>query len=492
MRILLVYPETPATFWSFKDALRFVSKKSSEPPLGLLTVAAMLPRKWQLRLMDMNVSPLRDEDILWADYLFLSGMSIQLNSMKTVVQRAHALQRPVIGGGPLLTTEPDAIPEVDCLVLNEAENTLPEMLADLQNGKLKKVYRCAEYPDISQTPAPRWDLLEMDKYASMSVQYSRGCPFNCEFCCITELNGHKPRVKRRAQFIWELESLYRLGWRGSVFIVDDNFIGNRRALKEELLPALKEWSRLKNYPFSFMTEASVNLADDEELVDMMVAAGFDAAFLGIETPNPESLQECGKTQNKSRDLMQAVKKLQQRGIMVSGGFIVGFDHDPPNIFEQMIQFIQQSGVVTAMVGLLNAPTGTKLFERLRRENRLISRMTGDNTDGSTNIIPKMDLNELKAGYRRVIETIYSPGEYYQRVKTLLNNYSLPPRPKVGLKREDILAFFRSIWVLGIREPGKRYYWKLLGYSLFRHPRKFALAVRLAIYGFHFRRVAQRI
>lgn len=488
MKILLVYPETPTTFWSFRNALKFIAKKSSEPPLGLLTVAAMLPAEWELKLVDLNVSHLNDRQILWADYVFLSGMNVHFQSMKEIIARCNRLGTRVIAGGPLVTSEPDLFTGVDHFILNEAEITLPLFLADLAAGKPQPVYQTREFPDISATPIPRWELLEMKKYASMSVQYSRGCPFDCEFCSITMLNGHKPRTKNAPQFLAELESLLEQGWRGSVFIVDDNFIGNKRKLKQEMLPALVAWSQAHAYPFNFTTEASINLADDEELVQLMVQAGFDHTFIGIETVNEESLAECGKSQNQRRDLVASVKKLQRHGLVVSGGFIVGFDNDPPSIFEQQINFIQQSGIVTAMVGLLNAPTGTKLFQRLKSENRLLKTMSGDNMDGSMNFIPQMNSQKLVHGYKRILQTIYEPRAYYERVKTLLHEYHLPVHKPLKITWRDIFAFVRSVIFIGLLDTGKRYYWRLVFLSLFRYPQKFHLAITMAIYGFHFRRV----
>jgi len=488
MKILLIYPETPATFWSFRNALKFISKKSAEPPLGLLTIAAMLPQSWEKKLVDMNVSRLKDEQLQWADYIFLSGMNVHLTSFKKVVARCNELGKKVVAGGPLCTIDHDQIEGVDHFVLNEAEITLPMFLADLQNGTPKPIYQTSEFPDISRTPIPDWGLLDMKKYANMSIQYSRGCPFNCEFCSITTLNGHHPRTKSKQQFLGELEALYRNKWRGDVFIVDDNFIGNKRKLKTEILPGLIEWSREKNYPFGFNTEVSINLADDEELVELMVEAGFEAAFVGIETPNEDSLAECGKKQNQRRDLVASVKKLQRKGLIVSGGFIVGFDHDPPNIFKQQINFIQKSGIVTAMVGLLNAPSGSELFKRLKAENRLLKIISGDNMDGSMNFIPKMNYQKLLEGYKEILNTIYSQKEYYERVKTFLREYKLPSLKKVKISLQDIKALLKSLWILGLVEKGRRFFWKLLLYSLIRYPRKFPIAVTMAIYGFHFRRV----
>lgn len=492
MKILLVYPETPTTFWSFRNALKFISKKSSEPPLGLLTVASMLPETWEKQLIDMNVSSLKNDHIKWADYVFISGMNVHAKSMRKIIKRCNDLGVKVVAGGPLCTTDYHEFEGVDHFILNEAETTLPPFIRDVQNGCAKTIYSTNEYPDISSTPVPLWDLLEKKKYSSMSVQYSRGCPFNCEFCSITLLNGRRPRTKSQEQFLEELDALYQEGWRGAVFIVDDNFIGNKRKLKTDLLPALIKWSKERDYPFHFTTEVSINLADDEALVQLMVKAGFIAAFIGVETPNDQSLAECGKIQNQQRDMVAAVKRLHRHGLIVFGGFIVGFDHDPPSIFEQQIRFIQESGIVTAMVGLLNAPSGTRLFHRMKSENRLLHRMSGDNMDGSMNFIPKMNYHKLLAGYKNILRTIYSPKEYYERVKTFLQDYHLPSVTTPKLTFRHIEAFVKSLWILGILEKGKRFFWKLLLFSLFRYPKKFPIALTMAIYGFHFRRIVETI
>jgi radical SAM superfamily enzyme YgiQ (UPF0313 family) len=492
MNILLVYPETPKTFWSFDSALKFIAKKSSEPPLGLITVAAMLPKDWQMKLIDTNVSPLTENHIRWADYVFLTGMNVHKQSFKNIIRRCNILETPVVAGGPMVTAEYEEFLGVDHFILNEAEVTLPPFLNDLKAGCPKPIYRSGDFPEITTSPAPLWHLLEINQYASMSIQYSRGCPYHCEFCSITMLNGHRPRCKNAAQFTAELDALYACGWRGNVFIVDDNFIGNRKKVKSDLLPALAEWNARHQHPFSFSTEASINIADDDELIRLMVRAGFDHAFIGIETPSDASLDECGKSQNRGRDMVQAVDKLHQHGIRVSAGFILGFDSDPADIFDQLIRFIRNSGIVTAMVGLLNAPTGTRLFNRLREENRLLKGYTGDNMDGSLNFVPKMPYQKLVAGYRHVLETVYSPREYYERVKTFLEKYQVPAGHPLRLSGSEIYALLRSLWVLGIREPGRRYYWKLFFLGLFRYPRKFGVAITMAVYGFHFRRVIRTV
>ncbi len=488
LRILLVYPEFPDTFWSFKHALKFIRKKAGAPPLGLLTVAAMLPSEWEKRLVDLNVTSLSDEDLAWADYVFVSAMIVQRESARAVIHRCKTVGVKVVAGGPLFTMEHEQFPEVDHFVLNEAEETLAPFLLDLELGQARRVYASAEFPDIHQTPVPLWQLANLKHYDTISIQFSRGCPFNCDFCNVTALLGHRPRTKTAAQIIAELDGLYALGWRKSIFFVDDNFIGNKKQIKSEVLPALIEWRKSKTgMPFS--TEASINLADDPELLRLMVEAGFDTVFVGIETPNEDSLTECSKNQNKGRDLVESVKQLQRAGLQVQGGFIVGFDNDSPSIFQQQIDFIQKSGIVTAMVGLLQAPLGTRLYERMQKEGRLVNEFSGDNVDGSTNIMPRMGLEPLRDGYRKILSQIYAPKFYYERVLTFLREYQ-PPKIRIQLEPQYILALGRSIYQLGIRGVERVHYWRLFFWTLFRRPRLFPLAITFAIYGFHFRRVAE--
>jgi radical SAM superfamily enzyme YgiQ (UPF0313 family) len=486
MNVLLIYPEFPDTFWSFKNALKFVRKKASSPPLGLMTVAAMLPPEWSMHLVDTNVTKLTDKDLAWADYSFISGMTVQRESAHQIIARCNAANVKVVAGGPLFTIEHEQFEAVDHFVLNEAELTLPPFLADLEGGHARRVYSTSDFADIQKTPGPLWELADMDQYAGMSIQYSRGCPYNCDFCNVTSLLGHQPRNKTAQQIIAELDNLYDLGWRSGVFFVDDNLIGNKRRLKTELLPALIEWQQDKR-GISFNTEASINLVDDEQLMQMMVEAGFNKVFIGIETPDEMGLAECSKKQNLNRDLVEDVKRLQRAGLEVQGGFIVGFDSDKPSIFQRQIDFIQNSGIVTAMVGLLQAPPGTPLYERLKQESRLLDRMSGDNVDGTTNIIPKMDLDTLREGYISIMRHIYSPDHYYRRVKTFLREYKLP-KVKPSLDFEHILALFRSIYHLGIIDKERIHYWKLVFWTLFHRPGLFPLAIVFSIYGFHFRKI----
>ncbi|AFM41786.1 Fe-S oxidoreductase [Desulfosporosinus acidiphilus SJ4] len=491
MKILFVYPQYPVTYWGFQYALKFVSKKASFPPLGLATVAAMFPKDDEKRLIDMNVTALRDKDLLWADYVMLSAMAVQRESTREVIDRCKALGIKTVAGGPLFTSEPESFDDVDHLLLNEGELTIPKFIRDLNAKNAQHIYTSDQWADLRDTPVPIWKLIDQKKYSTMNIQYSRGCPFNCDFCNVTSLFGHVPRTKDAPQLINELNSLYESGWRGGVFFVDDNFIGNKRKLMNDILPALIDWMAGKNYPFAFLTETSINLADDEKLMEMMVKAGFNTVFVGIESPNESSLAECNKTQNKNRDLIWSVKKIQHSGLQVHGGFIVGFDNDNSSIFDSLIDFIQQSGIAAAMVGLLNAPKGTKLYQRLAGEGRLLKGFTGDNTDYSMNFIPKMDQELLVKGYHRIVNTIYSPSRYYERILVFLKEYNPIASSTGPLSFNHIMAFLKSMVRLGIIEKERRYYWRLVLWSLLKRPQVFPLAITLSIYGYHFRKVFEK-
>lgn len=487
MRALLVYPEYPETFWNFKYALRFIAKKASYPPLGLLTVAAMLPQDWELKLVDMNVTALRDEDLRWAEVVLISAMSIQQQSVREVIDRCKALEKTIVAGGPLFTATPDDFDAVDVLVLNEAEVTLPRYLHDLAHGQVQHLYTSTELADLHTTPIPRWDLINVKHYAALSIQTSRGCPYDCEFCNITTLFGRIPRMKSSAQVIAELDRLYALGWRSGVFFVDDNLIGQVKKVKRDLLPAIIAWMEQHKHPFIFNSQVPLTLADDVELLELLSRAGFAAVFVGIESPDAASLLECNKIPNKDRDLMASIRIIQQHGIQVQAGFIVGFDSDPVSIFERVVSFIQESGIVTAMVGLLNAPQGTRLYQRLQTEGRLLREMSGDNTDYSLNFTPKMNMETLLHGYRSIIERIYSPAAFYQRLKRFLREY----RPTHGSTRQFkftyLVAAVKMVVVLGVIEKERSYYWRLFFWSLFHKPRLLPLAITLTAYGFHFRK-----
>ncbi len=488
MKALLIYPSFPDTFWSFRHSLKFIRKKSAFPPLGLLTVGAMMPVEWSKRLIDLNVEKLTDEDLAWADYAFISAMVVQRQSAQQTIARCKEAGLKVVAGGPLFTSEYERFDEVDHFVLNEAELTLPPFLADYDRGNAQRIYTTPEYADIQHTPIPIWELINLKRYATMSIQFSRGCPFNCDFCNVTALFGHRPRIKSATQIIAELDNLYDRGWRGQVFFVDDNFIGNKKYLMTQLLPALIEWQKDRK-GFLFNTEASINLADNEDLMHTMVEAGFDTVFIGIETPDEESLAECNKKQNKNRDLIESVKSIQRTGLQVQGGFIVGFDSDGPSIFQNQIDFIQKSGIVTAMVGLLQAPPGTKLYERLKKEGRLRGLLSGDNVDGTTNIIPKMDMRQLLNGYEKILHNIYRPRPYYQRIKTFLREYKAP-KIQIPVDFQRFLAFFRTSIRIGIFGKERIQYWNLVVWTLCRCPKLLPLAITLAIHGHHFRKVCK--
>ncbi|MEW6690192.1 MAG: B12-binding domain-containing radical SAM protein [Pseudomonadota bacterium] len=490
MKILLVYPRHPDTFWSFKHVLRFLGKRSAFPPLGLLTVAAMLPREWQLRLVDTNVEPLEDAHIDWADVVMLSGMIVHKASAHEIAARCAARGRRVIAGGPLFTTGHAEFPEIPHFVLGEAEGVIGELVADLRRGSVKAAYRAAGYPQLGSSPVPRWDLIVLKRYVTMPVQFSRGCPFDCEFCDIVAMYGRMPRTKAPAQVIAELEALRRAGWRDMVFIVDDNFIGHKKRVRE-LLDAMVEWRRRSRTGMGFLTEASINLADEPQLMERMVRAGFRKVFVGLETPVPESLEECRKVQNSKRDLVSAVHTMQAAGLEVMGGFIVGFDSDPRDVFRRQFEFIQRAGVVTAMVGLLSALPQTRLYERLAREGRILADSLGDNTAAVLNFIPRLERGQLYDGYRELMRSLYAPRNYYRRLRAFLRTWQ-PHGPGLRLNWPDTRAFLQSLWTLGVRQRGRFAFWGLFWETLLARPRKLRAAMELAIMGHHFRTVAEKL
>ena len=490
LKILLVYPEVPQTFWSLTHALRFMGKRAYSPPLGLLTVAALLPPEFERRLRDLNVEPLRDEDLAWADYVFLSAMSIQQESSRRVIARCKQARVKVVAGGPLFTSEPGEFNEVDHLVLNEAEVTLPLFLKDLENGAPKRIYSTAEFADMRASPLPAYQLLGADYYGALSLQFSRGCPYQCDFCDVTTLFGRRPRIKTAAQTIAELDYIYQTGWRGKIYFVDDNLMANKPCLKDELLPAIIQWRRGKR-GISFHTQITMNLADDQELMDLMYQAGFDWIFIGIETPNEGSLAECNKKQNLHRDLPEQIRRLQRNGLQVQGGFIVGFDHDPPDIFKRQYDLIQQSGIVMAMVGLLQAPVGTDLFKRLKREGRIIGEFTGNNVMDDTNIVTRMDRDTLRSNYRALVKSLYEPKNYYNRVRNLLAQLK-EPKEAPPLTRDALLAVLRCFFWLGLVREGRGDFWRVLLWACLHKRDSVQNFLGLAILGYHFRRVHEEL
>ena len=489
---LLVYPRFPPSYWGFKYALELMGKRSAMPPLGLLTVAAMFPEHYRLRLVDLNVAELTDGDLDWADLVLTSTMVVQRRSLQEVIARCKRRGKPIGVGGPHPTSFSSEIQDADFYLLDEVEETLPLFLADWEAGRAQRVYRPAAKPAITLTPVPRFDLLDLDAYSSMALQFSRGCPFDCEFCDITKLFGRLPRTKSDEQMLAELDRLYEIGWRGPVFLVDDNFIGNKReALR--LLPAVAGWQRARRYPFSLFTEASVNLAKLEPLLDAMVEAGFTMVFLGIESPNPEALKRTKKAQNTDKSdehfLLHAVRTIQRKGLEVSGGFILGLDGDGPEVFDAQVEFIQEAGIPRAMVGLLTALRGTDLYSRLESEGRLLGESTGNNVEIALNFQPQLDPRVLIDGYRRVLAALYDPSlrSYFARCWTLMSNQGPGVSGRQGRFEPDkLLALLRSLRRQLFSRQGPAYA-GFLARTLLRRPRQFPQAVSLAIMGLHFQK-----
>lgn len=490
MKILLVNPEFPDTYWSFKHALPFEGKRAAFPPLGLLTVSALLPRSWKRRLVDLNVGKLKSSDIEWADMIFATAMLVQQDSLRGIVKRCKERGKRVAIGGPFVTTSAERLPEADHIFLGEAETTLPQFVEDLERGQTKRIYQAAERPQLSVSPIPHFELVDLKRYSAMSVQYSRGCPFQCEFCDIIEIYGRIPRTKSNEQMLAELDALLSIGWRGTVFIVDDNFIGNKKSVKR-LLPALAEWQERHGHPFELLTEASINLAEDEELLGGMQRAGFRRVFLGIETPVEESLKEARKTQNTHGNMLDSVKWIQSYGMEVMGGFIVGFDSDPEDIFERQVNFIRESAIPLAMVGLLTALPDTQLWRRLKREGRLLAESSGENTSCSLNFVPKMDPVRLVEGYQSIMRTIYKPSEYYGRALECLKRISVdgPVSHKYKVF-SGALALTRIALKLGVIDRERREFWRFSRHVAAEHRGKFAASMRLAAMGYHFRKLIE--
>jgi radical SAM superfamily enzyme YgiQ (UPF0313 family) len=485
MKVLFVNPEYPDTYWSFRHALPFEGKRSAFPPLGLLTVSALLPESWERRLVDMNVRKLRESDIEWADMVMATAMLVQKDSLKRVLQQCKAKEKRVVVGGPYVSTTLEDLPEADHIFRGEAETTLPQFIKDLERGEAKRSYESAERPPLAATPVAHFHLADLKRYSAMSVQYSRGCPFNCEFCDIIEIYGRVPRTKSNSQMIGELDALRNLGWRGTVFIVDDNFIGNKKNVRR-LLPELAAWQKRNGFPFSLLTEASVNLADDEPLLDSMRTAGFHRVFLGIETPVEESLKEAQKTQNRG-NLLDSVKKIQSYGMEVMAGFIVGFDNDPEDIFERQIRFIRESAIPLAMVGILTALPDTQLWRRLEQEGRLLGESSGNNTNCSLNFIPKMDPARLIAGYQSIMSTIYKSNEYYRRaLDSLMRTGSSEPN-SLGIF-SSAAAFTRIAVKLGVLDRERKEFWRYFAHTVVKHRDRLAESLRLAAMGYHFRKL----
>jgi radical SAM superfamily enzyme YgiQ (UPF0313 family) len=487
MNVLLINPEFPDTYWSFRHALPFENKRCAFPPLGLLTVSALLPKTWKRRLVDLNVRVLKRPDIEWADMVFVTAMLVQKESLLRVIARCKAMGKRIVVGGPFVSTSLTPLPEVDHVFIGEAEMTLPQFVADLERGETKRTYQATERPPLSATPVADFHLADLKHYSAMAVQYSRGCPFQCEFCDIIEIYGRVPRTKSNQQMLAEFDALLSLGWNGTVFIVDDNFIGNKKNVRH-LLPELAAWQAKNGYPFSLLTEASVNLAEDDGVLAGMQRAGFRRVFLGIESPAEDSLKEAQKSQNRG-NMLDSVRKIQSYGMEVMAGFIVGFDNDPEDIFERQISFIRESAIPLAMVGLLTALPDTQLWRRLKKEGRLLGESAGNNTDCSFNFVPKMDVTRLIEGYQSVMRTIYKPSEYYQRsldsLKRTKQRFSEPNSLNL---LSSIAAFARIAIRLGVLDRERREFWRFFASTIAEHRDRFAESMRLAAMGYHFRKL----
>jgi radical SAM superfamily enzyme YgiQ (UPF0313 family) len=484
MRILCLYPEFPRTYWGHESSLRLMGKRALLPPLGLLTVAALLPKHWEVRLCDLNVRPLASDEVDWADVVFLSGMLVQRDSLLNLAALARAAGKTVVIGGPVATTSPELLEaHADCVVSGEAEELVEILCAALAKGEpLPPRLAAPRRPELGCLPPPRYDLLDVSAYHSLSVQWSRGCPFNCEFCDIIEVFGRRPRAKNPAQLCGELDSLLATGFRGTVFLSDDNLVGNK-AETLRLLSALEDWMRRHRFPFQFYAEASINLAASDELIDAMVRAGFDSVFVGIETPSTEALRETHKAQNLAVDLHAAVDKLVRRGLDVSAGFIVGFDSDDAAALERQREWIAESCIPQAMVGILAALPGTQLERRLVREGRMLERSSGE-TFGRPNFQTKMDEVELLATYRRLLAKLYAPAAYFERVNRALE---LRPRTDARFSLPWLYALrcvLSSLLHQGVLGRYRGAYWRFLGRALWRTPRRMARAFSLAISGEH--------
>ena len=460
-----------------------VNKGASLPPLGLISLAALLPEDWQLELVDLNVETLSDAQVLAADAVFTGGMRIQSESLHQILARARALGRLSVVGGPAPTTGAEEYTDADIVFCGEAEGRIDQLVDAIaaHDGTSVRLTSDADRPSMAEAPVPRFDLIKPERYTSISVQYSRGCPFSCEFCDIIEIYGRVPRLKRPDQVLAELDTLYRIGWRGSLFFVDDNFIGNRTAVRK-LLPQVARWQREHGYPFELYTEASVNLATDDALIKLMVEAGFASVFLGIETPDPEALKQAKKRQNVWVDLTAAIDRLTESGLEVMGGFIVGFDQDDEQTFEVQRRFIADAPIPLAMVGLLTALPDTQLWRRLSIEGRLRANWSGDQF-GRPNFVPAMDERTLLEGYAGLLQQLYSPEGYYRRCHRYLERVGRVP----GQKRpslQHVKTLLRSFVQIGLRSPWRTEYWKLLARAALRKPHAFATVVGKAVQGEH--------
>ena len=499
MNILLVSPKYQETFWSMSNTLPLTGSKSNVLPLGLLTVAALLPEEWNLKLIDLNARELAQEQLEWADMLFISAMTIQSKSAEEIVKRANEAGVKVVAGGPHYTlaykyfVKPNNDPQgVDHFFLGEAEEIIDEFLTDLGADSLKESYRATSFPDLANSPTPRYDLINPHDYQVLALQFSRGCPFACEFCDVAYFNGRAPRYKSVSASIAELDAMKATGFKGTVMFVDDNFIGNTKQAKT-LLRAVISWQKNNGHPFIFLTQASINLADDPELMRLMAEALFFQVFIGIETPSSSALNEVAKKQNLNRDLIQAVRTIQAHGMEVMSGFIVGFDSDTPETFAVQRDFIEEAGIATAMVGMLIAPPETPLWKRLEKEGRILGHSSGNNAldFDALNFIPKMGKENLLTGYTALLADLYSPKASYARIERFLSVLIVPDYVPLRLpSSRDIKALFKIIYALGFKKRGRLWFWRLFFKTLFKHPQFLTQAMVSAAMVFHYQTITR--
>lgn len=502
MKALLLYPEFSALgFWNYKAVCRLMGAKYPASPLGLITMAALLPEEWELRLLDLNTGPLDDAEIDWADLVFIGGMLPQQPRFLRLIERVHARGKKVVAGGPDPTSQPEVYRSADYLVLGEAECSLPPFLADLARGAPSGTFACADKPDLTKTPVPRFDLLELKDYLMIGVQFSRGCPFNCEFCNIIELYGRKPRTKTPQQIVTELDTLYRLGHRGHVDFVDDNFIGHKVKAKA-VLRAVKAWSEDHGHPFFFSTEASINLADDEELLGLMRDVDFRYVFVGIESADREVLRSMHKQQNLTRNVVQDLHRIYGSGMVVNGGFVLGFDGETSDSARKMIEVIERGKIAIPMIGLLFALPNTQLTRRLRREHRLLEgagRLSEaraatevDQTTSGLNFVPQRPAAEIVGDFLRVLKAAYSTRNYFDRCLSLSRTLRVHYRFKPSWRRKVRYgtAFLKTVVRLGLRPSTAYYYWRNLLAVLFTRISALETVVNLMAMYLHFHTQAQ--
>ncbi len=497
LKVLMVWPRFPPSFWGIEGMFEIIPEKSSMPPLGLITVAALCPRSWEIRLLDHAFEELRDEDLQWADVVMVSAMYAQRADARSILARARSLDRRTFIGGPWASSEPESVlPDADHVMVGEAEDVFAGIAIALEQGTAQRLYRVADKPDMTSSPVPRYDLLRLDAYVSMPVQFSRGCPFQCEFCDIITIYGRRPRAKSNAQVMAELDLLHSLGWHSEVFIVDDNFIGNSK-LALQLARDLAPWQERNGHPFVFFTEASIDLADRPDLMAAMAAANFAYVFIGIESPSPEALKETHKFQNLRKDSLTQIRVIQEAGLWVLGGFIVGFDSDDETIFDRQLEFIDRAGIAWAMAGVLMAPPTTPLYDRMKRDGRLIEDSLSTTNFSPPNFRTILPLPILLGGLGQLLGGLYRPEAFFRRAFLSLERWHPNPGqhpPKMGWAY-DLRVFARSMWLQGVKSDYRAEYWRFLFLILRKwksQPSKLWLGFNVLLSAHHFLNYAQEV